>query len=319
MSVQGKLTILTASSDTMQFLPEDHDIHKKRRRRHRSAAKAASLTAAAALLTNQVFAQGLDWGQVDVPTPPPARAIGSTSRGCLSGAEALPLDGPGWQVMRSSRHRYYGHPQLISFIERLAAEADRMGGGILIGDMALPRGGPMPTGHRSHQIGLDVDIWFLPAPLTLLTPVDREEVSAISMVASDGQSVDPMNWTPWQATLLEQAALDPRVDRIFVNPAIKRALCESATTDRAWLQKVRPWWGHDDHFHVRLLCPEGEDACVQTEPMPAGDGCDASLEWWFSAEAKEVLQQRAKEPPKTLTLDDLPPACRAILSGASAE
>jgi penicillin-insensitive murein endopeptidase len=177
----------------------------------------------------------------------------------------------------------------------------------------------MPTGHRSHQIGLDVDIWFLPAPLTLLTPVDREEVSAISMVASDGQSVDPMNWTPWQATLLEQAALDPRVDRIFVNPAIKRALCESATTDRAWLQKVRPWWGHDDHFHVRLLCPEGEDACVQTEPMPAGDGCDASLEWWFSAEAKEVLQQRAKEPPKTLTLDDLPPACRAILSGASAE
>ena len=120
--------------------------------------------------------------------------------------------------MRSSRHRYYGHPQLISFIERLAAEADRMGGGILIGDMALPRGGPMPTGHRSHQIGLDVDIWFLPAPLTLLTPVDREEVSAISMVASDGQSVDPMNWTPWQATLLEQAALDPRVDRILSIP-----------------------------------------------------------------------------------------------------
>jgi murein endopeptidase len=129
------------------------------------------------------------------------------------------------------------------------------------------------------------------------------QVSAISMVASDGQSVDPMNWTLWQAALLKRAALDPRVDRIFVNPAIKRALCESATTDRAWLQKVRPWWGHDDQFHVRLLCPEGEDACVQTEAVPAGDGCDASLEWWFSAEAKEALQQRAKEPPKTLTLE----------------
>ena len=241
----------------------------KSRRRYRLAAKAASLTAAAALLANHVLAQSLDCGQPDTPTPPPARAIGSPSRGCLSGAEALPLDGPGWQVMRPSRLRYYGHPQLISFIERLAAVADRMGGGILIGDMALPRGGPMPSGHRSHQIGLDVDIWFLPAPPSPFAPADQEQVSATSMVSSDGQSVDPTNWTSWQATLLEQAALDPQVDRIFVNPAIKRVLCESATTDHAWLQKIRPWWGHDDHFHVRLFCPEGEEACVRTEAVPA--------------------------------------------------
>lgn len=302
----------------MRSLPEYRGMCKKRRIRDRFAAKAALLTVACALLANQVFAQSSAWGQVDVPTPPPARAIGSPSRGCLSGAEALPLDGPGWQVMRPSRHRYYGHPHLIDFIERLAAEANRMGGGILIGDMALPRGGPMPTGHRSHQIGLDVDIWFLPAPSSPFGPADQEQVSATSMVSSDGQTVDPINWTSWQATLLEQAALDPQVDRIFVNPAIKRVLCKSATTDHPWLQKIRPWWGHDDHFHVRLLCPEGEDACVQTEAMPAGDGCDASLEWWFSAEAKEAVQQAAKEPPKRLTLDDLPPACRAILGGAPA-
>jgi penicillin-insensitive murein endopeptidase len=57
---------------------------------------------------------------------------------------------------------------------------------------------------------------------------------------------------------------------------------------------------------------------MNTEPVPAGEGCDASLEWWFSAEAQEALQQRAQEPPKPLTLDDLPPACRAIFNGASA-
>jgi penicillin-insensitive murein endopeptidase len=203
----------------------------------------------------------------------------------------------------------------------LAAVVNQKGGGILVGDMALPRGGPMPTGHRSHQIGLDVDIWFKPAPPTPFASADREEVTAISMVSGDGESVDPTSWTPWQVTLLKRAARDPQVDRIFVNPAIKRTLCESVTSDRGWLQKIRPWWGHDDHFHVRLLCPAGEEACVQTEPVPAGDGCDASLEWWFSAEAKGALQQRAKEPPKLLTLSDLPAACRPILGStpASAE
>jgi penicillin-insensitive murein endopeptidase len=220
--------------------------------------------------------------------------------------------------MRPSRHRYFGHSQLIAFIESLAWDVNRMGGGILVSDMALPRGGPMPTGHRSHQIGLDVDIWFEPAPPSPLAPSDREEVSAISMVFADGESVDPTSWTPWQAALLQRAALDPQVDRIFVNPAIKRILCESATTDRTWLQKIRPWWGHDDHFHVRLSCPMGEDACVPAEPIAAGDGCDASLEWWFSAEAKEALQERMKMPPKPLTLADLPAACRAILGGTSA-
>jgi penicillin-insensitive murein endopeptidase len=207
---------------------------------------------------------------------------------------------------------------LIAFIESLASDVNRIGGGILVGDMALPRGGPMPTGHRSHQIGLDVDIWFEPAPPTPFAPVDREEVSAISMVSADGESVDAANWTPWQAALLERAALDPQVDRIFVNPAIKHILCESVTTDRTWLRKIRPWWGHDDHLHVRLSCPVGEDACVPTEPIAAGDGCDASLEWWFSAEAKEALQERIKMPPKPLTLADLPAACRAILGDASA-
>jgi penicillin-insensitive murein endopeptidase len=279
-------------------------------------AKAAAFSVAALFLANQGLAQIPDWGQPDAPTPAPARAIGNPSRGCLAGAEALPLDGPGWQVMRPSRHRYYGHPQVIAFIQNLGSDVNRMGGGILIGDMALPRGGPMPTGHRSHQIGLDVDIWFQPAPPTPFAPVDREELSAISMVSGDGESVDPTSWTSWQAALLQRAALDPQVDRIFVNPAIKRILCESVTTDRTWLQKIRPWWGHDDHFHVRLSCPTGEDACVPTEPIAAGDGCDASLEWWFSAEAKEALQERMKMPPKPLTLADLPAACRAILGGA---
>ena len=166
----------TDGAAPMQLFVDPHAAPRTRRHRRRSMAKATAFSLAALLLANQGLAQISDRGQLDAPTPPLALAIGSPSRGCLAGGEALPLDGPGWQVMRPSRHRYFGHSQLIAFIESLASDVNRMGGSILVGDMALPRGGPMPTGHRSHQIGLDVDIWFEPAPPPPFAPLDREEV-----------------------------------------------------------------------------------------------------------------------------------------------
>jgi penicillin-insensitive murein endopeptidase len=99
------------------------------------------------------------------PLPGPARSIGSYADGCLEGATALPISGPAWQVIRVSRDRYWGNPSLVAFIDRLAEKAKKVGwNGLLIGDMSQPRGGPMLTGHSSHQIGLDVDIWFTPMP-----------------------------------------------------------------------------------------------------------------------------------------------------------
>ncbi|MGZ5917266.1 MAG: penicillin-insensitive murein endopeptidase, partial [Methyloceanibacter sp.] len=97
------------------------------------------------------------FGSVTTPTPLAARAIGSYAKGCLSGGISLPINGPDWQVMRLSRNRNWGTPQLLDFLERLASDARALDGwpGLLVGDMAQPRGGPMITGHSSHQIGLD--------------------------------------------------------------------------------------------------------------------------------------------------------------------
>ena len=107
------------------------------------------------------------FGQVARPAPLEARSIGAYSRGCLAGAVAMPVDGPAWQVMRLTRNRNWGHPELIAFLERLATAGKRVGWpGLLVGDMSQPRGGPMITGHASHQIGLDADIWFEPMPFT---------------------------------------------------------------------------------------------------------------------------------------------------------
>lgn len=261
-------------------------------------------------------AEPAQWGEVPGPSTPPARVIGGYARGCLAGAVALPADGPGFQVMRPSRQRMYGHPRLIAFIESLGAEVEAaIGAGLLVGDLAQARGGPMRSGHRSHQTGLDVDIWFLPAPTRPLSADEREKLAAPSFVVEGGAAVAGGLWTASNAAVLRAAALRPEVERIFVNAAIKKALCEGAGGERQWLRKIRPWWGHDDHFHVRLACPADESACEPQEALPAGDGCDASLDWWFSEEARLALL-KPKEPPKPLTLDDLPPACRAVLAGS---
>lgn len=256
------------------------------------------------------------FGRVDGPAPLAARSIGFYSKGCLAGGAALPVNGPNWQVMRLSRNRNWGHPDLIAFLERFSAQVPKVAGwqGILVGDMAQPRGGPMLTGHASHQVGLDADIWLTPSPGRELTREEREKLSASMMVRADRRDIDPENWRPGHWRVIRAAALDPRVERIFVNAAIKKALCREATGDRAFLAKVRPYWGHDYHMHVRLTCPADSPECRPQEAPPSGEGCGSELDWWFT---DEVLHPKPeKEPAKPrppLTLADLPPACAAVL------
>jgi penicillin-insensitive murein DD-endopeptidase len=174
----------------------------------------------------------------------------------------LPISGETWQVMRVSRNRNWGHPALLQFIEQLSERAARSGWpGLLIGDMSQPRGGPMLNGHKSHQVGLDVDVWLTPMPDRELTREEREEMMATVVVAKDRKDVDREVWTPAHVALVKAAAEDAQVNRIFVNTAIKKALCRDAGGDRTWLRKVQPWLGHDWHFHVRLNCPADNPEC----------------------------------------------------------
>lgn len=276
--------------------------------------------AAGIVLLTIAFALRPGWSKAETSGWTQAAAIGAHTRGCIAGAVPLPLDGSGYQVMRPSRNAFYGHPVAIGYVRALAAEMRDLGwNGLLIGDIGRWRGGPIPGAHRSHQTGLDVDIWFLPAPVRSLSFDEREQMSAVSIVDASGTEVDGAEWAPGYVDLLRVAASFPEVDRIFVNAAIKRELCRTVVGDDDWLGRIRPWWGHEDHLHVGLRCPPGDAECVDRPPLPPGDGCDATLEWWFSEEAKDALRRAQATPRKPLTIADLPASCRSVLAGDGVE
>ncbi|MEQ9260149.1 MAG: penicillin-insensitive murein endopeptidase [Roseovarius sp.] len=243
-------------------------------------------------------------------------AFGGYSKGCLAGGVQLPETGPTWQAMRLSRNRNWGHPETIDFIKKLSAFAASQPGwaGLYVGDISQPRGGPMLTGHRSHQIGLDADIWMLPPKRLNLSRAERESLSSISLRRANGAYTNE-NWSRQHMEIMKAAAQDPRTDRIFVFPGAKVAMCEMETGDRSWLRKIRPWWGHHYHFHVRLSCPRGAKDCQNQEPPPPGDGCEDARQW-----VRNILNPPPPDPnaPKTpprreLQMADLPGQCVAVL------
>jgi penicillin-insensitive murein DD-endopeptidase len=249
------------------------------------------------------------WAAAAYPTEGPAKVIGSHGRACLAGAVPLPPEGAGYQAVDLPRRRHFGHPLLVAFITDLGQiVATRQLGTMLVGDMAQARGGPMSSGHVSHQGGLDVDIWFrLDVPP--LPREKRDEIPQPSVVDPATGRPDPDRWGVHHAELIRAAALDPRVSRVFVGAALKRDVCERTWTDRRWLHKVRPWPGHDDHLHVRLWCPPGSHTCVDQPPLPDGEACDAA------DLAPAFAHERAwKRRPPPVPNRNVPAACHRVLA-----
>ncbi|MEM6481135.1 MAG: penicillin-insensitive murein endopeptidase [Pseudomonadota bacterium] len=249
------------------------------------------------------------------PSAQPTQALGRHSSGCLAGGVQLAESGPSWQAMRLSRNRHWGHPDVIDFTKKLSRFAATQPGwdGIYVGDISPPRGGPH-SGHRSHQIGLDVDFWMRPADRLDLSRTERENLSSISLRRANGAYTNDA-YTRQHHEILKAAAQDPRTARIFVFPGAKVQMCNEETGDRSWLRKIRPLWGHHYHFHVRLRCPKGAIGCVDQEAPPPGDGCEEAAQW-----VRNILNPPppdpdapAPKPRRELTIADLPGQCVSVL------
>lgn len=251
------------------------------------------------------------WSRVARPVRGPALVIGQPGAGCVQGARALPLQGPGWTLVHPRRNRHYGHPTLIAFIRKLAARLQRKRlPPLFVGDLSQPAGGPTSTSHRSHQTGIDVDLWYAP-PAEAWTPGKSPAPPAPLVVDLPTKKMLPA-WNAKVARLVRIVAADPAVDRIFVHPAVKRELCQDQARRGPWLRRVRPWWGHHDHLHARLRCPEDSPDCIARDPLPEGEGCDKGLDWWFSDDAAQTY---AKRKPPGVGAPAMPEKCEELLAG----
>lgn len=257
--------------------------------------------------------------QPSTPAPGPALIIGSDAAGCIQGAVRLPDTAPGMQTIRLSKSTFWGHPAVIAHLLDLAKRAQAAGlPDLYMNDISLPRGGPLAGIHASHQRGVDADVWLdVAGPHPVLPLAAREALEPKSLVRADGREVDPSVWRSEHITLIRLAATEPGIDRVLVNPAIKRQLCLEATGDRSWLHRVRPWYGHTAHMHLHFACPKLPDgstgACVDQAPPPSGDGCDASLQWWFD----RLNHPAPPSPPGPIPAPKpvvLPAACKAIMA-----
>lgn len=259
-----------------------------------------------ALLLSATSLAATPWQRIQQPIPGDAQSIGSFANGCIVGAQALPLNAPEYQVMRQDQRRYFGHPDLIQFIQRLSTRAHNLQlGNVLIGDMGMAAGGRFNGGHASHQTGLDVDIW-LQLPKSRWSAQQLLKPQPLDLVTADDKRVVARHWQPEIDSLIKLAAKDDDVTRIFVNPAIKKQLCADAGSDRDWLRKVRPWFAHRAHMHVRLRCPANSVGCVDQPAPPPGDGCGAELESWFLPKKPGSAPVKREPPP-------LPQACQTLL------
>ena len=281
-----------------------------------------SMAALLSLPANNAAAQAAKelFGRTSLPSLGSAQVHGFYSKGCVAGAVAMPTDGPTWQAMRLERNRRWGHPDLIALVQKLSREAVADGWpGLLVGDISQPRGGPMLSGHASHQVGLDADIWLTKMPDRRLTQKERRDKSALSVLKKGTLNVNPRIWTNAHAKLIARAASYSQVERLFVHPGIKKAMCNaygSNPVNASWLGKVRPYYGHHYHFHIRMKCPSGSPNCRAQAAVPSGSGCGAPLAWWFTSEPWTPKKPKPGAKPvkkKVVKLKDLPGACSRVL------
>ena len=252
-------------------------------------------------IINCVYSVPLEMYQLSEQKPwvGSTKSIGNYSSGCLIGGIALPISGPGYQLMKLSTGRFWGHPNLINFLLNLSKKVkNELNHTILIGDLGTAKGGPTLSGHKSHQTGLDVDIWIKTLKIKKdLTLEQLETMQSQSVLDDKKTKIDPNKWGDDQRKILKIISQDSQVQRIFIHPLLKKQLCDEPQHygfSNAELIKIRPWWGHDDHFHVRLYCPEDSTQCVH-QVSPQDTACDETLDWWFTDEAK----------PKEIRLDHL--------------
>ena len=186
------------------------------------------------------------------------------------------------KVKDSSKDNIYAHPALVLMLERSAHAVARAEKGSLmvVGDLSSRDGGPL-AGHVSHQSGRDADVGFYlkdaqgrPVVREHFTPFDPNGKSRYER----GLYFDDYrNWV-----LLRSWVTDDRAGlvHIFVSTGLRWRLIEYGKKDPRFapyvpqvevLLKQPPGTStHDDHFHVRIACPDNLGELCHNESRLGG-------------------------------------------------
>ncbi|WP_437588911.1 penicillin-insensitive murein endopeptidase [Sorangium sp. So ce1000] len=198
---------------------------------------------------------------------------GAPNRGRLTGAVRL----------RSSRHlktregaRTWGLPVLVKALRRAAFQVAKKHGdsALLVGDLSAKTGGVL-DGHNSHQTGRDADVGFYVVNSKGKTlRMDRfvafdDEGNAIGLPGA--RFDDARNWALVQALLEDRQAgvkylfvTDALRARLLAHAAKKRVAAELRARAAAAMMSPRDADLHNDHFHIRVMCPPSMRAtCIE--------------------------------------------------------
>lgn len=222
-----------------------------------------------------------------------AESFGKYTDGHIFKSVPLKRNAPGIQTMRPAMAKFYGHTELRDFIYKLGKQTINSGNGqLMIGDLSHKDGGEL-IGHASHQNGLDVDIWFY-RPKDTITDLanDQRDSSKFPHFLNPATNeFYPNMWNTKLDNVLKMAASDSRVAKIFVNAGVKRRLCRIFPGEK-FLSKIRPWYRHHEHFHVRLKCPENSPSCENQPEIKSLDCSGDNIDWWFGPAFRAEYQRR---------------------------
>ncbi len=223
----------------------------------------------------------------------------SMPKAALPARVALPINGKTWQVMRLSRNRNWGHPELVAFLEQLRRKAPKLGWrGLLVGDIVAAARrtdadrARQPSGRPRRRHLADAD-----------AGARTHAAGARGDVGDHGGRARPQGRRP--RSLDARACRDHQGGRrgpegrahLRQRRRSRRRSAATTGTDRGWLNKVRPIWGHDYHFHIRIGCPADSPDC---KPQDAGAAPATAAARSSTGGSRDAVSSRSPRPSRKI-------------------
>lgn len=241
--------------------------------------------------------------------PKGAHSVGAPNGGKLLRGEKLTSNRS--VEVRGGGHAW-GTPELVGVLKRAAAKVRKKhkGSVLFVGDLSAKRGGPL-FGHNSHQSGRDADVGFY------MKHDDGKQVNPHRFVpfggdgrARDGGIVrfdDERNWL-----FVEALISDPKIEvrYMFVSSGLRKRLLTYASQKKkvapdlytkaaAVLMSPADVDVHDDHFHVRIVCPEkSRGTCVEESYVGRGGNASTPKQTGASPSASPEGNDAKEDAPK---------------------